>query len=71
MIITQQEIAKEIVRKYYQWGTRKKGQTLSWQESKQCSLIAVDNIIEAYWKTHTNENVFRYWFEVKQEIEKL
>ncbi len=35
--------------------------------TKQCALIAVDEIIKvAYW-----ESVKDYWQEVKQEIEKL
>lgn len=48
---------------------------ISWDRSKECALIAVDEIIDSepqyewsndYWK---NPNDF--WEEVKQEIEKL
>lgn len=40
-------------------------------KSKQCALIAVDEMIEAFWYTHKNESEYRYWIEVKQEIEVL
>jgi len=36
-----------------------------WYESKQCALIAVDEIMKA----HSFDKM--YWEEVKQEIEKL
>lgn len=76
--MTQQEKATELVRKYYQWGIRKEGQTLSWEESKQCALIAVDEILKSiplkrYWETYVDErpSAITYWEEVKQEIELL
>ena len=44
-----------------------------WYESKQCALIAVDEIKEAiFW--HPYERPYfelEYWNEVMQEIEKL
>lgn len=65
--MTPKEKAEELIRKYYTWGIRKEGQTLSWLESKQCALIAVDEIIEvAYWN-----NVKDFYREVKQEIQNL
>jgi len=39
--------------------------------SKQCALIAVDEVLNLLWHTHKNEIEYRYWNEVKQEIEKL
>jgi hypothetical protein len=39
--------------------------------SKKCALIAVDEIIDLLWHTHKNETEYRYWQEVKEEIEKL
>jgi hypothetical protein len=36
-----------------------------------CALIAVDEIIDLLWHTHKNETEYRYWTEVKKEIEKL
>jgi hypothetical protein len=51
----------------------------AWNNSKQCALIAVDEIIEfmeaddfdsdtCYWANHSK---MQYWIEVKQEIEKF
>jgi hypothetical protein len=40
-------------------------------EAKQCALIAVDEIINLLWYTHKNETEYRYWQEVKQEIQAL
>lgn len=41
--------------------------------AKQCALIAVDEIIDAIdWHEYEVPNdQLKYWFEVKQEIEKL
>ena len=43
--------------------------------SKECALIAVDEILNEYKRNEplsTHENYrFKYWQEVKQEIEKL
>ena len=39
--------------------------------AKVCASIAVDEIIEILWHTHKNEIEYRYFQEVKQEIEKL
>ena len=40
--------------------------------AKQCVLIAVDEILNNYYKNHfqTGKKI-DYWIEVKQEIEKL
>jgi hypothetical protein len=42
---------------------------LSLQESKECALIAVDEILKA--GQDVDEFADSYWQEVKQEIEKL
>jgi hypothetical protein len=43
--------------------------------SKQCALIAVDEIIQHIETSYHNEDIIKgsklYWQEVKQEIEKL
>ena len=61
------EKAKELVIKYsYITGDLIYGFTYS----KQCALIAIEEIINLY----TNDDVvldWKYWQEVKQEIEKL
>ena len=44
-----------------------------WEQSKQCALIAVDEIIESHYKllVGVNQSVYNYYQEVKQEIELL
>jgi hypothetical protein len=48
----------------------------SWKNSKECAIIAVDEIIESVLPSsdfggNINKNTVEYWTEVKQEIEKL
>ena len=47
----------------------------SWYRSKQCALIAVDEILSDYKNYLMHENTeykgLMYWQEVKQEIENL
>jgi hypothetical protein len=43
----------------------------SLEESKRCCLIAVDEIQEYITKYDNHVPDFKYWQEVKQEIEKL
>lgn len=48
----------------------------SWNEAKQCALIAVDEILWEIIKYADNSKEYviensKYWEEVKQEIEKL
>lgn len=69
----QKEKAEQLVRKYYSFGINKEGQTLSWDESKQCASIAVDEIIEAI-KIADNITfmyIIEYYKGIKQEIKKL
>jgi hypothetical protein len=67
--MTPKDKAKELVEKYAIW---------SWNEAKQCALIAVDEILQI--KSITMYPILEdnyiygheeYWQEVKQEIEKL
>lgn len=73
--MTQKEKAKELVGKYYVFGIKKEGQSLSFEESKKCALIAVDEVI--YCLDINQDNVYfynseyEYYKEVKQEIDKL
>ena len=80
--MTAKEKAKELVDKFYQrfpltmdvittrgdlsW------EYDSWNEAKQCALIAVDELIQQ--ENRYNNGSFypsSYWSQVKQEIEKL
>ena len=86
--MTPKEKAIELVDKFYQTTPNEyfvnepigiKGRYKSWEQAKQCALIAVDEIIEfmevddfdsdtCYWANHSK---MQYWIEVKQEINKL
>ena len=41
--------------------------------AKNCALIAVDEILESHYKllSGVNTSIYKYWQEVKQEIELL
>jgi hypothetical protein len=75
--------AKELIEKmnvihYVKLGgknTNSKGLPVSMHDDqiKQCALIAVDEIIESHYKllSGVKTSIYKYWQEVKQEIEKL
>jgi hypothetical protein len=70
--MTPKEKAEQLIRKYYTFGINKEGQTLSWLESKQCTIIAVDEILNALsYKASSNFEELKYYAQVKEEIEKL
>ena len=39
--------------------------------AKQCALIAVDEILKCHMWKYNSIEPYKYWQEVKQEIEKL
>ena len=60
--MTPKEKAEQLVKKYYKLIPMN---TISF--SKQCAIIAVDELIKhSFWKKQT-----KLWEEVKQEIEKV
>jgi hypothetical protein len=69
------EKAKELVRKYYNLFSVELENTICIYETKQCALIAVDEIISS--NPHSNplntdvESTMEYWQQVKQEIQAL
>lgn len=75
--MTPKEKAEELVNKFYNYvfnPESHKDDNLKW--SKECALIAVDEIISLMIKFHNrhiedNSNEIIFWEEVKQEIEKL
>lgn len=84
--MTPKEKAKELVDKFYQRFPLKmdvittRGDLSweydSWNEAKQCALIAVDEILWEIIKYADNSKEYviensKYWEEVKQEIKKL
>jgi len=59
------EKARELVRQFWDLGS------MDIIKSKQCALIAVDEIINNYEDRYKYCNSKIYWEEVKKEIEKL
>ena len=76
-MITPQEKAKELVDKYYtKMNPNAPDCNISFNQAKQCALIAVDEIIKT--DMLIDEDVYvespsylQYWQQVKTEIEKL
>lgn len=63
------EKAEELVGKFFNdLNTDQPDLTISRREAKQCALIAVDEVINQYYRL-TSEH--EYWQQVKTEIEKL
>ena len=83
--MTPKEKAIELVDKFYQTTPNEyfvnepigiKGRYKSWEQAKQCALIAVDEILKlennnGYYFDGTNVTSISFWQEVKQEIERL
>lgn len=63
--MTPKEKAEELVYDFYGIASMSK------TAAKQCALIAVDEILDVLWDNGTTSNYYKYWQEVKNEIEKL
>jgi hypothetical protein len=72
--MTPKEKAEELVGKCFDTFINDKDEhyvETAWKLSKQFALIAVDEILKCHiWKFNSIEP-YKYWQEVKQEIEKL
>jgi hypothetical protein len=78
--MTPLEKAEELIKKFT-FNTRCFSETKGWEDylydAKQCALIAVDKIlieIRKIYDIYTEINIiniYQYWQEVKEEIEKL
>ena len=66
--MTPKEKAEELFNKYWELNVDFDG-LIKYEFAKQCALIAVDEIIEILSKDINP--LINYWFEVKQEIEKI
>ena len=64
--MTAKEKAKELVDRFYLNGIKK--YSMQYENSLQCALICVDEILETYIDLDPKLN---YWKNVKKEIEKL
>ena len=88
--MTPKEKAGELVDKFYQTTPNEyfvnepigiKGRYKSWEQAKQCALIAVDEILKSNNDWDLEQNIWcdtgffgdcqMYWIAVKQEIENL
>jgi hypothetical protein len=69
--MTAKDKAKELFNKMYNTDDPMGNYPMCFDTAKQCALIAVDEILYLLWHTHKNETEYRYYQEVKQEIEKL
>jgi hypothetical protein len=75
--MTPKQKAKELVDKFFEysyrvkWDIDKNKWEHNFDQSKQCALIAIDEIIE--WSSQWNglHNEISFWQEVKTEIELL
>ena len=61
--MTPKEKAEELIYKFCTFPQ------LDWTDSKQCALLAVNQIIEIL--SEDLNHLVDYWFEVKQEINQL
>jgi len=70
--MTPKEKSKELYWKFYRF-TDSEFNELHHKYTRDCSLIAVDEILESHYKVFTgvNSTIYEYYQEVKQEIEKL
>ncbi len=71
--MTPKEKAWELYHKYRTLEGKFGDKVLYNYDAKQCALIAVDEILKSYLKYQIFETYdeYKYWQEVKQEIEKL
>lgn len=72
--MTPKEKAKELVYKYYnKMNPDAPDCNISFNQCKQCALIAVDEILESHYVllTGVKPSIYEYWQEVKEEIEKF
>jgi hypothetical protein len=66
--MTPKEKAEELVDKFM--NTFYRTQDFIWKSTaKQCALIAIDEILKAAF--YATDEIYNYYLEVKQEIEKL
>lgn len=61
--------AKDLLLAMLDFGQKRKECGLSWSDSKNISLLIVNEFID--FSSHCNPYVHEYWLEVKSELEKL
>ena len=63
--------ALELVNNFYLNGIKDKDYSMEYEDSKECALICVDEILNNRGIPFYFESCFKFWKEVKQEINKL
>jgi hypothetical protein len=69
--MTPKEKAEELVNKMYQVDDVMGNYPMCFDTAKQCAIIALDKILDVIDRDMNYQNVYAYFLEVKQEIEKL
>ena len=69
--MTAKDKAKELVDRFY--ASKMSINSFRYEEAIQAALICVDEIVKVLWHNHekNSEKMYRYYIEVKKEIEKL
>ena len=69
--MTSEKKAKELVIEYQYNG--RPYIRMDKEEAVECALICVDELLKVLWHNHekNSEKMYRYYLEVKQEINKL
>lgn len=64
--------AKELYNKFmvYEW-SNENGNVLDKETTKEHALLCCDEILNAIYDNGTSSNYYKYWQEVKLEVEKL
>ena len=72
--MTEKEKVNELIKKFYPQVQWKLGQEDCLDRAKKCVLILVDEMLNNFLSNRTTEygrERYKFWQEVKQEIEKL
>ena len=70
--MTPKEKAIELVDRYYSLFSIELENTVDITEAQKCALISADEVLNALDENQWQNKLFiDYWYEVKQEIEKL
>ena len=71
--MTAKDKAKELVEKYQFNGDMIDDIRMSEDYAVECALSCVDEIVQVLWPNHekNSEKMYRYYIEVKKEIEKI
>jgi hypothetical protein len=69
--MTPKEKAIELYNKMYETGFKPKSALIRTEQTKECAVIAVDEIMNVIIGSYDYELEKIYWQDVKNEIEKL